>query len=176
MWEPLLNPFIPLLPSFNHFITLPQSFRMESKSSSKIYKILYDLASTHLSRPISYDVPILTSASARLTSLPASALPLFAALPLFPLTPAFLMTWDALCPYSFFWAQLRLQFCLKSALKTRPLLWFPSFITVVYLCLLHWTISSLGLCCSFLVPHSMSSKALLHQWMKKQMYSNIRLV
>lgn len=78
VWEPLLNPFIPLLPSFNHFITLPQSFKMESKSSSKIWKILYNLASTHLSRPSSYGVPILTSASARLTSLPASALPLFA--------------------------------------------------------------------------------------------------
>lgn len=83
-------------------------------------------------------------------------------------TPAFLMT---LCPYSFFWTQLHLQFCLKPSLKTRPLLWFPSVITVVYLCFLHWTISSLGLCCSFLVPDSMSSKALPHHWMKKQMYS-----
>ena len=78
VWEPLLNPFIPLLSSFNHFISLPQSFRMESKSSNKIWKILYNLASTHLSRPSSYGVPILTSVSARLTSLPASALPLFA--------------------------------------------------------------------------------------------------
>ena len=77
MWEPLLNPFMPLFPSFNHFITLTQSFRMESKSSSKICKILYNLASTRVSRPSSYDVPILTSASARLMSLLASAPSLF---------------------------------------------------------------------------------------------------
>lgn len=171
MWEPLLNPFIPLLPSFNHFITLPQSFRMESKSSSKICIILYDLASTHLSRPSSYDVPILTSASARLMSLPASALPLFAGC-------HSCSSHDLGCLVSLL---ILLGSASSSVLpKTFPENQAPPLVSFFYncclLCLLHWTISSLGLCCSFLVPDSMSSKVLLHHWMKKQMYRNIRLV
>lgn len=63
-----------LLPSFNHFNAQQWTLRMKPKNSTKLYKTLHDLASAHLSRLTSCDVPSLNSAPAILKGWQASAL------------------------------------------------------------------------------------------------------